>query len=49
MVTSGSPTFITQFYNVPTQRVCVRAHASVCGSQNKQQLLPTKTLSDWFC
>jgi hypothetical protein len=27
----------------PTLRLCV-----LCGSQNKQQLLPYKTLRDWF-
>jgi hypothetical protein len=28
---------------VPTLHLCV-----LCGSQNKQQLLPYKTLRDWF-
>jgi hypothetical protein len=32
-----------KFYVVPTLRVCV-----LYGSQNKQQLLPYKTLRDWF-
>jgi hypothetical protein len=29
---------------VPTLRLCV-----LCGSQNKQQLLPHKIVRDWFC
>jgi hypothetical protein len=29
---------------VPTLRLCV-----LYGSKNKQQLLPYKTLRDWFC
>jgi hypothetical protein len=32
-----------QFYVVPTLCLCV-----LYGSQNKQQLLPYKTLRDWF-
>jgi hypothetical protein len=32
-----------KFYVVPTLRLCV-----LCESQNKQQLLPYKTLRDWF-
>jgi hypothetical protein len=35
---------IKKFYVVPTFRLCV-----LYGSQNKQQLLPYKTLRDWFC
>jgi hypothetical protein len=31
------------FYVVPTLRLCV-----LYGSQNKQELLPYKTLRDWF-
>jgi hypothetical protein len=34
---------IKKFYVVPTLRLCV-----LYGSQNKQQLLPYKTLRDWF-
>jgi hypothetical protein len=34
---------IKKFYAVPTLRLCV-----LYGSQNKQQLLPYKTLRDWF-
>jgi hypothetical protein len=34
---------IKKFYVVPTLRLCV-----LYGSQNKQQLLPYKTLTDWF-
>jgi hypothetical protein len=34
---------IKNFYVVPTLRLCV-----LYGSQNKQQLLPYKTLTDWF-
>jgi hypothetical protein len=34
---------IKKFYVVPTLRLCV-----LCGSQNKQQLLPYKILRDWF-
>jgi hypothetical protein len=34
---------IKTFYMVPTLRLCV-----LYGSQNKQQLLPYKTLRDWF-
>jgi hypothetical protein len=34
---------IEKFYVVPTLRLCV-----LYGSQNKQQLLPYKTLRDWF-
>jgi hypothetical protein len=34
---------INKFYVVPTLRLCV-----LYGSQNKQQLLPYKTLRDWF-
>jgi hypothetical protein len=34
---------IKKCYVVPTLRVCV-----LYGSQNKQQLLPYKTLRDWF-
>jgi hypothetical protein len=34
---------IKQFYVVPTLRLCV-----LYGSQNKRQLLPYKTLRDWF-
>jgi hypothetical protein len=33
---------IKKFYMVPTLRLCV-----LYGSQNKQQLLPYKTLRDW--
>jgi hypothetical protein len=33
---------IKKFYVVPTSRLCV-----LYGSQNKQQLLPYKTLRDW--
>jgi hypothetical protein len=41
---SGNFTFnIQKFYVVPTLRLCV-----LYGSQNKQQLLPYKTLRDWF-
>jgi hypothetical protein len=32
-----------KFYVLPTLRLCV-----LYGSQNKQQLLPYKTLRDWF-
>jgi hypothetical protein len=35
---------IQKFYVVSTLRLCV-----LYGSQNKQQLLPHKTLRDWFC
>jgi hypothetical protein len=35
---------IKKSYVVPTLRLCV-----LYGSQNKQQLLPHKTLRDWFC
>jgi hypothetical protein len=35
--------YIKEFYVVPTLRLCV-----LYGSQNKQQLLPYKTLRDWF-
>jgi hypothetical protein len=34
---------IKKFYVVPTLHLCV-----LYGSQNKQQLLPYKTLRDWF-
>jgi hypothetical protein len=34
---------IKKFYVVPTLRLCV-----LYGSQEKQQLLPYKTLRDWF-
>jgi hypothetical protein len=34
---------IKKFYVVPTLRLCV-----LYGSQNKQQLMPYKTLRDWF-
>jgi hypothetical protein len=34
---------IKKFYVVLTLRLCV-----LYGSQNKQQLLPYKTLKDWF-
>jgi hypothetical protein len=34
---------IKKLYVVLTLRLCV-----LCGSQNKQQLLPYKTLRDWF-
>jgi hypothetical protein len=34
---------IKKFYVVPTLGLCV-----LYGSQNKQQLLPYKTLRDWF-
>jgi hypothetical protein len=34
---------IKRFYMVPTLRLCV-----LYGSQDKQQLLPYKTLRDWF-
>jgi hypothetical protein len=34
---------IKKFYVVPTLLLCV-----LYGSQNKQQLLPYKTLRDWF-
>jgi hypothetical protein len=34
---------IKKFYVVPTLRLCV-----LYASQNKQQLLPYKTLRDWF-
>jgi hypothetical protein len=34
---------IKKFYVVPTLRLCV-----LYGSQNKQQLLPYKTLRDWI-
>jgi hypothetical protein len=34
---------IHKLYVVPTLRLCV-----LYGSQNKQQLLPYKTLRDWF-
>jgi hypothetical protein len=34
---------IKKFYVVPTLCLCV-----LYGSQNKQQLLPYKTLRDWF-
>jgi hypothetical protein len=34
---------IKKFYVVPTLPLCV-----LYGSQNKQQLLPYKTLTDWF-
>jgi hypothetical protein len=34
---------IKKFYVVPTLSLCV-----LYGSQNKQQLLPYKTLRDWF-
>jgi hypothetical protein len=34
---------IKKFYVVPTLRLCV-----LYGSQNKQKLLPYKTLRDWF-
>jgi hypothetical protein len=34
---------IKKSYVVPTLRLCV-----LYGSQNKQQLLPYKTLRDWF-
>jgi hypothetical protein len=34
---------IKKFYVLPTLRLCV-----LYGSQNKQQLLPYKTLRDWF-
>jgi hypothetical protein len=34
---------IKTFYVVPTLRLCV-----LYGSQNKQKLLPYKTLRDWF-
>jgi hypothetical protein len=44
---SGNLTYdqfnIKKFYVVPTLRLCV-----LYGSQNKQQLLPYKTLRDWF-
>jgi hypothetical protein len=35
--------YVKKFYVVPTLRLCV-----LYGSQNKQQLLPYKTLRDWF-
>jgi hypothetical protein len=34
---------IKKLYVVPTLRLCV-----LYGSQNKQQLVPYKTLTDWF-
>jgi hypothetical protein len=34
---------VKKFYVVPKLRLCV-----LYGSQNKQQLLPYKTLTDWF-
>jgi hypothetical protein len=34
---------IKKFYVVPTLRLCV-----LCGSQNKQQLLPYTALTDWL-
>jgi hypothetical protein len=34
---------IKKFYMVPTLRLCV-----LYESENKQQLLPYKTLRDWF-
>jgi hypothetical protein len=34
---------IKKFYAVPTLRLCV-----LYGPQNKQKLLPYKTLRDWF-
>jgi hypothetical protein len=43
-VTSRAIRFnIKKFYVVPTLCLCV-----LYGSQNKQQLLPYKTLRDWF-
>jgi hypothetical protein len=35
--------YIKKFYVVPKLYLCV-----LYGSQNKQQLLPYKTLRDWF-
>jgi hypothetical protein len=42
LLTSGINT--QQFHIVLTLSLCV-----LCGSQNKQRLLPYTTLADWFC
>jgi len=34
---------IQQFYVLPTMHLCI-----LCGSENKQQLLPYTALTDWF-